>query len=757
MDLIHGHGESNKATHTYEVEKTSAANKDYNLNSTFEGTTTAVHQTLPSILGNDTALCTLDVTNASIDAFKKAVMSKDLSFVYLRLRGVDLIGSKWIVGEDFWIWTFGGQSGGIEFLTWPVDFGVLSMGILNFHVGGPLEMHLFNTSGDCSNLEVGNNKTNTDMVVSQALSKLILALAESVPDSSAKYFPSYLCFKKRMWIEPQIVFDICRNMFCPLEALEYVCHEVGFDLRSGKIDIGLSPKFFRYDTLWWAVPMIVTFLLFLFCPIPMMWVAVECSDYFKTVGRNAEEYVKSDGSYHVTIARTLVSPLVHLCTRRRSWVIRVARCWVPILTLSFVYIQILLDYEYFKDIVTICIDKYVPMGFRTMLAGHAKSSDRFLKLLGGPFVACSCYIFVAGILLVVPESVSKHLEAGLPNAPSSTRRSIFSVSIQDVERYGSVLLSNKHGYVKIYAVLIAQFNMAINKRFWKYVIVLQYDKCKQVYDAGSRLKLAISIPLRIVEVLAGVFVYGCPIIGFGVIIFRSYLVLVRRIVSCPEPMKWIVIVVFEIILVVCLALVFYMFCCIFIDACCFISRLCIFTYTGVIVYPSEAYGYLILVISVLYYFWEYLNNFSLHYERLFSRIISCCERIDVDDIVNEVITFRSGCKGIRSKLFYDIIELYDPIRKRMLVSFLWFCTITYILGMLVQLVMQRNELRELHTIMHVGTTIFLCAFPKLIKSVCASKTSLVKEKREYEELKVIIRQYTLPNLEGNIQEIHLED
>ena len=747
--------ETNTVNSLHEQDDTSIVNEEHNSKSNFEDDLTAVYDNFSSASNDDEPLCTLDVTNASINAFKHAVMSKDLSFVYLRLRGIHLKGSKWIVGEDFWIWTFGGITGSVEFLTWPVDFGVLSMGILNLHVGGPLEMHLFNTSGNCSNLEVGSNKTNTDIAVSRALSKLILALVESIPDSSARYFPTYLCFKKRMWIEPEIVYDICRNMFCPVEALEYVCHEVGFDLKSGKVDISIGESIYRYDTLWWAVPMIVTFLLFIVCPIPIMWVASRCSEYFETVGREQEEYMQSDGSYHVTIARTLISPLLALCTRRRSWAIRVARCLVPILSLGFVYLQIVLDYEYFKDIVTICIDKYVPMGFRTMLAGHAKSSDRFLKVFGGPFVACSCYVFVAIILLAVPTSLSAHLETGLFKDRTLSRSTAMSVSMHDVERYGSVIFNKKHGYVKVYSVLIAQLNMVINTKFWKYVLDLQYDKCKQVYTQGSRVKLAIMIPLRILEVLVVGFMYGCPIIGFGVIIFRSYLIWVRQHVSCR--MKQIIIVLFEVILVFSLIFFFYMFCSIFIDACCFLSRLCIFTYTGVIVYPSEAYGYLILVLSVLYYFWEYLNNFSLHYERLLDRIIKSCESLDIEDIDNEVVTFRSGWKGIKGKLFYEVVELYDPIRKRVLVSFLWFCMITYILGMLVHLVMQRNELRDLHTIMHVGTTIFLCAFPKLIKSVCASKRKLVKEKGENEEIKLIIKRCLLPNLECNIQEIHLED
>lgn len=366
-------------------------------------------------------------------------------------------------------------------------------------------------------------------------------------------------------------------------------------------------------------------------------------------------------------------------------------------------------------------------------------------------------MFIAVILIIVLTSVSKHLESGLINDNTIASLTPMSVSTHDIEKYGSVLINNKHGFVKIYSVLIAQFNMVINRKFWKFVLYLQYDKCRQVCAQRSRLtyvKMAIIIPFRLFEVLLSGLMYGCPIIGFGVIIFRSYLVWVRHNISCP--MKRIVIVLFELVLVVSIVF-FYMFCSIFIDACCFMSRLCIFTYTGVIVYPLDAYGYLILVISVIYYFWEYLKNFSRHYERLLRHVIRSCESMDEEGIENGVVICHSGFKCIKAKLFYEVVELYDPIRKRILVSFLWFCTITYILGMLVHLIMQRNEMRELHTVLHVGTTIFMCAFPKLIKSICSTKSDLLKEKHEIGEIKLILRRCLLLNIESNIQEIDLED
>ena len=746
---------SNTVKPVYQHDIIPVVNMEYNVNTNRDKIPTSTYSKFTPTSNNDDRPCSLSVTNASINTFKRAVMSKDLSFVYLRLRGMKLTGSKKIVGEDFWIWTFGGKSGGTEFLTWPIDFGVLSMGILNLYVGGPLEVDLFNTSGDCSTLQVGTN--STDLTIAETLTQLILALIDDIAESNRQYYSSYLCFKKRMWIEPKIVYDMCLNMFCPLEALEYICSYVRLDPKTGRADISQDKFIYRYNTLWWAVPMLVTFLLFIFCPIPILWVSIKCSEYFETVGRETDDYVQNDGSDHITVARTLVSPFLTLYRRQSSCSVRVGRSLVPILSLSFVCLQIYLDYKYFNDIVTICIEKYVPMGFRTMLAGPAKSSDRFLKALGGPFVACSCYIFVAVILLIVPKSVSGHLESGLVNGNALSMSTSISVCTSNVEKYGSTLISNKNGFVKVYSVLIAQFNMFINITFWKSVLYLQFRKCKDVFAQRSRftyIKVAITIPLRLCEVLLSGTMYGCPVIGLGVIIFRSYLVWFRQNISCP--MKRIVIVFFEVILVVSIVFFFYMFCSIFIDACCFISRLCIFTYTGVIVYPLEAYGYFILVISVIYYFSEYLKNFSLQYRRLLSYVIRSCETMGVEGIENEVVTFRSGFKGIKAKLFYDVIELYDPIRKRILVSFLWFCTLTYILGILVHLLMQRKAMRELHTIMHVGTTIFLCAFPKLVKSVFSTKNDLLKEMHAIEEIKLIIRRYLLPHIESNVQEIDLD-
>lgn len=59
--------------------------------------------------------------------------------------------------------------------------------------------------------------------------------------------------------------------------------------------------------------------------------------------------------------------------------------------------------------------------------------------------------------------------------------------------------------------------------------------------------------------------------------------------------------------------------------------------------------------------------------------------------------------------------------------------------MSVHLITQRIELHDLHTIMHVVTVVFVCSFPKLIKSMWYSGDPSYNRRKELQELKTIVK------------------
>lgn len=132
---------------------------------------------------------------------------------------------------------------------------------------------------------------------------------------------------------------------------------------------------------------------------------------------------------------------------------------------------------------------------------------------------------------------------------------------------------------------------------------------------------------------------------------------------------------------------------------------------------------------------EYSCKFSAYFDNLLCSIIQVCESIETENYSQNLVFTRFNCKGIKASLFYSVLDMYSPIRKRVLVLFLCLSITVYILGMSVQLIMQRDELLELHMIIHVFITIFLCALPKLLFLKMNTSDSEQNQRLKREELR----------------------
>ena len=430
-----------------------------------------------SVVRNDEKLnsCVLRIANKSVRNFRRLVHQKDLSFVYLRLKlmnGLSVGGLDDTVDPHLWIWTYHGNKGGYEFLSWPMDFGIWSMGLLNIFVGGPLGIKLHNVSGDCSNLKVGD--INTDLAITKALTNLTNAMTETdtIKDDE-RYEMTYFCYKKKLMIEPDFFFDLCRNVICPIESLAHSC--LSFQYNSKKISI--QERLFSYDSLWWVGPLFIAGLLFFLSPFFLLRLLVTFREYFLQYDMQCDDqnnrYVCLNGDSQITVVKAIFGPLVFKLHNHCCLCKRLMRCLLPFISLSLVGLQIILDFRYLHGVVFDSIDKCIHMGFRSMLAGYTRSSENFLPIFGGPYVACGIYILIACILLIVPKSVSNTLENGLLDTHNTAHVSPLSLSTQVIEKFGSVLLDNKRGYMKVYWLLLAKFNLCINIKFWKFVFHLQ--------------------------------------------------------------------------------------------------------------------------------------------------------------------------------------------------------------------------------------------------------------------------------------------
>ncbi|KAK3611326.1 hypothetical protein CHS0354_029976 [Potamilus streckersoni] len=715
---------------------------------------------------NGTPGCNISLAKEAVTKFRHEVWYNNWNFVSLHLTLPDnsiLKGRNIVVGPSIWIWTFYGKKGALEFLNWPIEFGIWSMRFLNTY-SGDLPKFKLKVEGNCTNLVVGDEETN------YAISNALKETADAMQNLSEIYGPSFWCYKERMYITPDFIYHMCLHMFCPVEALKYRCCKYFFNMESQRREITCKEdQIFTYDVLWWIFPTIVATLLFAFSPLLLMKMACricKLTESFRVKGpasdKSYEEISDEIGDQSgsgkgwifytdknvVSLFSSLFLPMCqHLMGHGRKVSI-VARVLVPIFSLSIIVLQIILDWIYLRDFVIEGVQKGVPMGFRSMIAGFNDSKRNCLRFVGGPFIACGLYLLITGISLALPHDLSLFLERGIidiRDVPTSAIR----LDFRSIERLGSVTFCNKTGYKKIYRLFLAQFYMLINMKFWKEASEMQRQRWNQVHVRGRRIILLPYVLLCVMELTVCFLYYGLPILPFTVTIIRAYCGHLLKLVNNYRLTVFRYIGYLLLVNVTVAILFFvYMFCTIFLDACLFFSRVCIFTTTGIILYPKTSYGYLIFVFTIIYYLWDSVKEYSEIYQRLLKIVIRICILLQQYNTGKPLVISHRRMKGVREDIFEHVIERHCPYRKQVFVSLVKVILILVILGLSLNLLVKTDTFKELHVVMHVGTALFICAFPKIFRSMCCGYNNQFKSRRQREKISKTVRTY-LGYIPGN--------
>lgn len=714
--------------------------------------------------------CKLELTPESINHFRHIVYYSESTYVYLRLNvhngsNINITGSKMIVGENVWIWTFFGKEGSLEFLTWPEEFGIWSMGLLyNSVIRPPMNVTLqrATNSGDCSTLQVGT--ISADSVISNALKNLTL---EMMQFDKEKYGPSFYCYKRRVYIQDENVYILCKHIVCPIEAISHSCCSFYYNKTLSTRVVGCREQLFQYDVLWWIIPSIISMILFVYSPILIMFIAYKCTEkekgvvvlnppHLANVVTNGDDEIENDekedaevillaGYRHVTLIRTLLMPFK--CLRSKftdgkpsflaTVIWRSTRVLIPVFSLSVIALQIVLDNYFLHDFVIESMKKGVPLGFRSMLGGYNESKLNFLPYLGGPFVAIALYVFVTGLLLILPDSPIDFVTRILRK--QSDERSPLRLNLRTIGTMGTVRTTNRNGYSQFYHLLQAQFYMLLNYKFWGRCINIQTERWGWRTRA-SLIFLPIYICVCLVELIIATVFYACPIVSF------AYYIVAGNVTHLYSSSHSAVVVkccsLFLSAFLFCgIMYSMLMFGTIFLDATLFFTRVLIFTFTGVIIYPKTAYGYLIFGLTVFYYLWDSISDYASLYQQLFKDTVQAANSVQRANDSERIVHKVNGESGIRESLFEFVIEVHLPRRKQIFLSVLKAAIVLTVLWMLIHLLLTTDNFRELHVIMHVGTALFICALPQIAKTVCKGKENKKHQKRFRKDLAETIRVY----------------
>ena len=698
--------------------------------------------------------CVLAPSSKSLSKFRHVVFYEKLNYVQFLLipgKDVSFSANDYVVENLKWVWTFNGKDGAREFLRWPVEYGIWSLGLLTVFTDNNMEIELIRRQGNCSNLTVGYRPD--DLVISTALNHLSQSLANFSTEFESRYGPSFFCYKRRIFVNPKFLYVLCKNIMCPLDLLKYNCCANAFHVKELKRYVDCDDSF-RYDTLWWTVPSVVAVLVFASCPLFIMYISSKCSEMFvceatnpgtsRFVNDREPEIIFLDEKYPYTLLGTLLCPLGTLIKHIPHWT-RIVRFFIPFCSLFFILLQILLDYLYLYDFVITSIDKGVVLGFRSLIAGFRKSSENFMPFFGGPYVSLAIYLCLTCLSITVPKCLSSFLESGLQkyHFKDDTWTPLI-LDLQSIEYFGSVSISKTHGFKKIYTVYLCKFYMLLNFKFWKYVLSI-YTKRWQSFRVCQICWLISPVYciICILEIAICIVLNLLPIVSFGFTVGLAFCSALSNFLSCRRPRTIMLLAqqILYVMIVISVLFVLFVFCTICLDACLFVTRICMFTYTGIIVYPKESYGFLIFAFTVVYYLIVCSHAFAMKYRKLLKTSISACRRVQRSDDQPRLLVDDGENPGIYKPLFQHIVELHCPKRKQAFISFYKLLMIVAILGLSLNLMRKTDRFRQLDTLVHVGTALFTCALPTICMNACRAPDEKYKERALKKEIMKTIVNY----------------
>lgn len=698
---------------------------------------------------NDTGDCSFSVSPESASFFSSQVRHNSYNFVHLNLhfRNTSIYWTRCVVEADKWVWTFDGVDGAMVYLTWPVEYNLLSLGLLDSHTLRDQRI-IIDSHGKC---DIIIGKPLMTFHVMKALANMTEKLIQDSNDN-VKYDSSVWCYKERIIVARE-KWLMCRYILCPFEALAYRC--CGWDKNKPGNEHSIKCKTTKQQ-LKWFFPFILGSLAFVYSPIFVFGIVGflhrKCSSNERKllkVGRdvsveygtfpnlaypciNEEETLTGD--FHIEEDVIFYNPMklgsIFECFKSNTCRLpkTLFRCLFLLACLSVLVIKLLIYNYMVKDFVVESVRQTVPMGFLSILTETKVQRYNYLPCFYGPIPALVLFVLSSLLFIWLPNDLAKFLSKGLLEENKGISISPLTSDININTRYGSLpSVYHVNGYKKMKLIMTSQILMLLNMKFWKYCLLIDRARWNSFLKRNSGICFALSLLifpiyciLCLLEMLLCVLYFGSPVLFLFVTCIRTYCGSVLAICSKRSPVLKIFKFVLTVIVFVFLLVLLYLFSIIFVDSFIFISQVLTYTYTGLFANPDFSYGYIILAITVAMYIFESINTIHSVYDDLFVDVRNVCVKLEEEKKYPEMqLTYSfDEFNGISRKLFSYVIQTTRPFRKEIFVSILKIGLIGSILYVSVVLLSDFQDFRRMSDLMQTAVTIFVCLLPKIIKSVC---------------------------------------
>lgn len=684
--------------------------------------------------------CNLIVSKRSAGHFRYKIVHDQLNFVFTHLNfspQINVTFDRFVVDGLVWTWTYFGDLGGFRLLSHPAEAILWSLGLLHKSVGGmidPMEL-MIETNGCQIAIEIGEESSTYK--IGNALKDILYPLYNVKEDFRANFW----CYWKRKYIEIHWIYILCLHVVCPIPHVEYRCCARHFVPANSTWNLDCSSRNTFVNDFVWYIPFISGCIFFLNMPLFLFWFAWKISSETESLISSSgylciqdesedglqiecEQVIFLTEKNAVTLFRTMFNPCLKVTKLHTVLVSRMKRILFISLTLFCIAAQFILDSIWTMDnFVSSCVYTGVPMGFRSLRAGYLESKVNFLPYLGGPIVALSLYIVISVLFIVCPEQLPAIFENGLSKNVHIQNHGCWSpLLLRDdiIQQLGSVPLPTQTSYRKFFYFFKMNMFCILNSRFWSVSFRIQKARFSKLHYCY--LKIVFFLPYAIFcffETIMSVLLYGLPLFMFVKLILKAY---VNRVFSSVGEHGRNNALCFlfrsvSLIIIICACLCqTFMLCTIFLDAFVFISRVFVYTYEGIVLYPKTAYGCIIFAVTVLYYIVRTNNEFSKFYQNLLRRLIKLSLKQKAVDINESFIVKRHGeYRGVPIDLFDAVVEKIKPRRIKVFTSLVKILMIFFIAAVTTKLMLHMNEFNHIDVLVHVGTTLFICALPKLVE------------------------------------------
>lgn len=724
--------------------------------------------------------CWFSVSYDTKKKFLHEVSKNSYSLVnfVLHFDNVSTTESRCVIQGNKWTWTFPGPKGARQYLDWPLEYRVWSLGLLSMYTlddfSVPLTVH-----GDCSGIQYGANETTQR--ISLALANLTDYLVSNTRggdkgDSLTEYYnQSYWCYRERIYIDSHLLYMLCLNVICPLEAIGYRCCRWKWHFLNQTRTLECSGRYIKYREVGWLLPFVIGLTLYMFCPLMLVWLLkhvheltfshtsnyLELSD-FDAINYEVHEQEKSENwiFYNPVHIGTIISHVFRGCCLKYPILIsRIVRIIFLFASISVLGLKLLVHGVFQYDNIIASVNKGVPKDFESILSGYEKSRKNFLRMFGGPYVACLFYAVCYTISTCVPSDLAKFLAKGLVKEESEFISPLMVMDSIRV-RFGAMKTTDiVNGYHEIFRTLLSEFFMILNPSFWKFSVITQCSRWRKYFRVFRRksalfgrlflLLTPLYIMICILELLLCLIRYGIPWVGFAKTIIIAYVIAPWRGLSVGVPIK-IIFGAFSIFFVI---FTMYMFSIIFVDSFIFMCDVSVYTYAGLFAHPEITYGYLIFSSTVLMYMFDSVHTISKVYDHLFHHVRKICKKMHKYNKYPDVELFKreDECKGIPRDLFFLVVKKYLPIRHQVFMSFLKLIVIVIVLYISVDLLYEFSANRNLNILTQAAATIIVCLVPKFLGDSC----SVFRNRRHHSQshqIKHIIKTYCQRSKEAGFME-----